>query len=77
MVWANQLSYKFNIANDHHFDALVGYEIDDQYRDYLSGYATNFATADKDEISNGMKTRIRWWQLYQNPHGILSDTCKL
>lgn len=56
MVWANQLSYKFNIANDHHFDALVGYEIDDQYRDYLSGYATNFATADKDEISNGMKT---------------------
>jgi hypothetical protein len=32
-----------------HFDALVGYEIDDQYRDYLSGYATNFATADKDE----------------------------
>ena len=21
--------------------------------------------------------RIRWWQLYQNPHGILSDTCKL
>ena len=22
MVWANQLSYKFNIANDHHFDAL-------------------------------------------------------
>ncbi len=56
MVWANQLSYKFNIANNRHFDALVGYEIDDQYRDYLSGYATNFATADKDEISNGMKT---------------------
>lgn len=56
MVWANQLSYKKTIAADHHLDALAGYEIDDQYRDYLSGYATNFATADKNDISNGMKT---------------------
>ncbi|RGN35807.1 TonB-dependent receptor [Bacteroides oleiciplenus] len=56
MVWANQLSYKTSIATDHHLDALVGYEIDDQYRDYLSGYATNFATYDKNQISNGMKT---------------------
>jgi len=37
MVWANQVSYKTSIARDHHIDALVGYEIDDQYRDYLSG----------------------------------------
>lgn len=56
MVWANQLNYKFSIATDHHLDALVGYEIDEQYRDYLSGYATNFATHDKNDISNGMKT---------------------
>lgn len=56
MVWANQLSYKTTIATDHHIDALAGYEIDDQYRDYLSGYATNFATADRNDISNGMKT---------------------
>ena len=56
MVWANQLSYKTTIAKDHHIDALVGYEIDDQYRDYLSGYATNFATHDRNQISNGMKT---------------------
>lgn len=56
IVWANQLSYKTTIATDHHVDALAGYEIDDQYRDYLSGYATNFATYDKNEISNGMKT---------------------
>ena len=56
MVWANQVSYKTSIARDHHIDALVGYEIDDQYRDYLSGYATNFATHDKNHISNGMKT---------------------
>ncbi|MBO5251209.1 MAG: TonB-dependent receptor [Bacteroidaceae bacterium] len=57
MVWANQLSYKFNINEDHHFDVLAGYEIDDQYRDYLSGAATNFATADKNTISNGMTTQ--------------------
>lgn len=56
MVWANQLSYKASIAEDHHLDVLVGYEIDDQYRDYLSGYATNFATYDRNQISNGMKT---------------------
>ena len=56
MVWANQVSYKTSIARDHHIDALVGYEIDDLYRDYLSGYATNFATHDKNQISNGMKT---------------------
>lgn len=56
MVWANQLNYKFSIATDHHVDALVGYEIDEQYRDYLSGYATNFATHEKNDISNGMKT---------------------
>ncbi|MEG1333317.1 MAG: TonB-dependent receptor [Bacteroides sp.] len=56
LVWTNALSYQTSIGNDHHIDALVGYEIDDSYRDYLSGYATNFATADKNEISNGMKT---------------------
>ena len=56
MVWANQLSYRFNLAEDHHFDVLAGYEIDAWKRDYLSGYATNFALADKNEISNGMKT---------------------
>ena len=57
MVWANQLSYKFNINEDHHFDVLGGYEIDDYYRDYLSGAASNFATADKNAISNGMTTQ--------------------
>lgn len=56
LVWANQLNYKKTIAADHNIDVLVGYEIDDQYRDYLSGYATNFATHDKNDISNGMKT---------------------
>lgn len=56
LVWANQLSYNTTIARDHHIDVLAGYETDDQYRDYLSGYATNYATYDKKQISNGMKT---------------------
>ena len=56
LVWANALSYQVDIKEDHHLDALLGYEIDDTYRDYLSGYATNFATYNKNEISNGMKT---------------------
>ena len=54
MVWANQLSYRFDIADDHHFDALIGYEIDDQYSDYISASASNFATPDKHVMSNGM-----------------------
>ena len=56
MVWGNQLSYAKTIADVHHVDGLLGYEIDDQYRDYLSGYATNFATSDKNDIANGKKT---------------------
>lgn len=56
LVWTNQLSYNTRIAINHHMDALIGYETDDQYTDYLSGNATNFATADKTDISNGMKT---------------------
>ena len=56
MVWGNQLSYAKTIAEVHNLDGLLGYEIDDQYRDYLSGYATNFATPDKNDISNGKKT---------------------
>lgn len=56
MVWSNQLTYAKTFADVHHLDGLVGYEIDDQYRDYLSGYATNFATPEKNDISNGKKT---------------------
>lgn len=56
MVWGNQLSYAKTFAEIHHLDGLLGYEIDDQYRDYLFGYATNFATSDKNDISNGKKT---------------------
>lgn len=53
LVWANQLSYATTIGENHHLDALVGYEIDDQYRDYLSGQRYNFASSNKNELSNG------------------------
>lgn len=53
LIWANQLSYITTIGKDHHLDALVGYEIDDQRRDYISGNATNFANYNKTELSNG------------------------
>ncbi len=56
MTWANQLSYRTTLSDNHHLDALVGYEVDDQYSDYLLGIASNFATPQKNEISNGMKT---------------------
>ena len=38
---------------DHNLDALVGYEIDSKYNDFLSGYATNFLTPIKNDIANG------------------------
>lgn len=53
MVWANQLTYRVNIAEDHNIDALIGYEIDDQYSDFISAYASNFATPDKNYLTNG------------------------
>lgn len=56
LVWNNALSYQTTWQKHHHLDALVGYETDDTYSDNLSGYATNFATSNKQEIGNGMKT---------------------
>lgn len=53
LVWANQLSYLATIAENHHLDVLAGYEIDDQYRDYVSGNRMNFATFNKPSLSNG------------------------
>ena len=56
LVWTNQLTYAKTFAGVHHLDALLGFEIDDQYRDYLSGDASYFATASRQDISNGQKT---------------------
>jgi TonB-linked SusC/RagA family outer membrane protein len=53
LVWANQLSYNITLKQNHHLDALIGYEVDDQRRDYLSAEKKNFANHDKTELSNG------------------------
>ncbi len=55
MVWSNVLSYQKSFNELHNLDALVGYEIDNQSRDYLMAYVKNFARPDKPEISNGVK----------------------
>ncbi len=53
LVWANQLSYNTTIAEKHHLDGLIGYELDDQYREYISGETNNFASASKNSLGNG------------------------
>ena len=53
MVWANHLTYNVTIADKHHLDALAGFEMDDQSRKYISASATNFATPEKNVLSNG------------------------
>ncbi|MDR0976301.1 MAG: SusC/RagA family TonB-linked outer membrane protein, partial [Prevotellaceae bacterium] len=49
------LSYARTFGGVHGVDALVGYEIDDQGSDYVSAYGTNFAVANKNELSNSVK----------------------
>lgn len=53
LVWENQLSYVVTIAKNHNLDALIGYETDDQRYESLSGERSNFASANKHELSNG------------------------
>lgn len=55
LVWSNQLSYKTTIAQDHHLDALVGYEVDDQRGDHIGGEKVNFVSYMKNALSNGAK----------------------
>lgn len=55
MIWSNVLSYQRTFSDKHNLDVLVGYEIDDQYRDYVGAYVKNFARPDKPETSNGVK----------------------
>ena len=53
LVWANQLTYNVTIRENHHLDALLGYEIDDNSYEYIDGEKTNFASYDKSALSNG------------------------
>ncbi len=53
LVWANQLAYAVTIGENHNLDALIGYEIDDQAREYVSGEAIDFSNPNKNALSNG------------------------
>ena len=53
LVWKNNLTYITNLADKHNLDVLIGYEVNQYKRDYISGTIKNFPTVDKDEISNG------------------------
>ncbi len=52
-VWSTSLGYNFNFLENHHFDALVAYDMEDFMNDYLSGNTKNFAIPDLDAIANG------------------------
>lgn len=53
LVWANQLAYAVTLGENHNLDALIGYEIDDQAREYISGEAIDFSNSNKNALSNG------------------------
>lgn len=54
--WANQLTYNTTIANDHNFDALIGYEVSDYKRDFVEAEASNYVYYKNPQISTGSKT---------------------
>ncbi|MDH6343219.1 TonB-linked SusC/RagA family outer membrane protein [Parabacteroides sp. PFB2-12] len=53
MVWKNNLMYDRKFGSKHNTDFLLGYEIEEQKRKYLSGSIKDFATVEKHNISNG------------------------
>jgi len=52
-TWQNQLSFVKTFNLKHNVDALVGYEVDRSYTDYVSATSRGFISADKHEISSG------------------------
>ncbi len=53
MVWSSNLNYIKTFGKSHHLDALIGYEISDYKRDYLSGSQDNFVNPEYNAIGNG------------------------
>ena len=52
-TWQNQLSYIKTFKGKHNVDALLGYETDRSFSDYVSATSRGFINADKHEISSG------------------------
>lgn len=53
LVWSTNLNYVKTFGQNHHFDALIAYEVSDYKRDYLKGTQTTFANPDYNAIENG------------------------
>lgn len=54
--WTNQLTYNKTFAEAHNFDALLGYEVSDYKRDYVSAEASNYVYYQSPEIATGATT---------------------
>lgn len=50
--WQNQLAFVRTFGEKHNVDALIGYEMEDTYQDYLSGSGINFVNSEKHEPSS-------------------------
>jgi TonB-linked SusC/RagA family outer membrane protein len=53
LVWSSILNFEKTYGEHHHFDAVLGYEIDSKYSDGLSGVSKNFANPLVNDITNG------------------------
>lgn len=51
-VWSNSVQYMKTLAESHHLDALVAYEITDYSRDHVSGSKENLANWNMVELDN-------------------------
>jgi len=53
MVWSSNVNYLKTFRKSHNVDALLAYEISNNYDNFLSGQATGFLNYDYTEISSG------------------------
>ena len=53
LVWSSNANYVKSFGVGHHVDALIAYEILDNYTNFLNGTATGFLNYNYTEISNG------------------------
>jgi len=53
LTWSSNLSYEKTFGDSHNLDALIAFEIMDNFSDNLSGTATGFLNYDYHQISSG------------------------
>lgn len=53
LTWSSNVSYEKTFGTDHHVDALVAFEVMDNFSENLSGRSTGFIFYDYHEVSSG------------------------